>query len=56
MNARLISIFLVIIGMFFTGMGGLLDMAQTKSISKQHFWHDGIFMMLLAIFIILYNQ
>jgi len=55
-----LSIILVTIGILFTCIGGILDISETSSdmsekknsiISKEHFWNDGIFLVLLAIFI-----
>lgn len=52
---------LVCLGILFTAIGGFLDMSRRNRynrlcISKQHFWNDGLFLVLLAIFIILYNK
>lgn len=57
--ANIFCIFLV--GLFFaisimlTMAGGLLDYTNKENlgkISKQHLWNDGIYMMLLAIFLL----
>lgn len=56
MNIPLILVFL---GILFTMIGGMMDMTgQDKifeSISKQHFWNDGLCLILLAIFIKIKN-
>jgi hypothetical protein len=39
-----------------TGLGGALDMIENGSITKEHAWNDGLFMMLLAIFLALVIQ
>lgn len=51
-----ISIFLIIVGVIFTGIGGMLDMTGKDElkigrlrISKKHFWSDGEYLTLLAI-------
>lgn len=65
MNTRFLSLALAVLGMFFTAIGGFLDMSDRDDdkndknrlcISKQHFWNDGLFLILLAIFILLYNK
>jgi|LauGreDrversion4_2_1035121.scaffolds.fasta_scaffold05967_8 hypothetical protein len=60
------ELFLVFLACLFTSIGGILDILDnlynTKSqkerrfISKQHFWNDGIFLILLAIFISIYKN
>jgi hypothetical protein len=60
-----LELFLVILGCLFVGIGGILDILEgldssyTKRnflISKQHFWNDGLFIVLLAIFICIYKN
>jgi hypothetical protein len=60
-----LELFLVILGCLFVGIGGILDIldnSDNKSkknsfiLSKQHFWNDGIFLVLLAIFICIYKN
>lgn len=47
---------LVLIALVATGLGGALDMIENGSITKEHAWNDGLFMMLLAIFLALVIQ
>jgi cytochrome b561 len=53
--AHWIAILIAILAVIFTGMGGLLDSWKGSrfEITKQHAWNDGIFLMLLAIFIVI---
>ena len=40
-----------------TGVGGWSDlMGRSIQISKQHAWNDGLFMILVAIFLVLLSQ
>lgn len=45
--------FLVTLAIIQTGLGGLRDMFGISifNISSQHGWHDGIFLLLLAILV-----
>jgi len=47
---------LVLIALVATGLGGALDMIENGSITKEHAWNDGLFMILLAIFLALVIQ
>jgi len=62
-----LELFLVILGCLFVGVGGILDILEGSDssykpekrsflISKQHFWNDGLFIVLLAIFICIYKN
>jgi surface polysaccharide O-acyltransferase-like enzyme len=51
---RIIALILVLLGMVFTSMGGWKDMTLNKQITKQHYWNDGTYLTVLAIFILLY--
>ena len=66
-----LELFLVILGCLFVGIGGILDILEYNSdnldnsdkskkkrfiLSKQHFWNDGLFLVLLAIFICIYKN
>jgi hypothetical protein len=52
---RVIAIVLVILALLLTGIGGMLDAWRDGVfvISKQHAWHDGMFLTVLAIFLLL---
>ena len=47
---------LVLIALVATGLGGALDMIENGRLTKEHAWNDGLFMMLLAIFLALIIQ
>jgi len=47
---------LVLIALVATGLGGALDMIENGGLTKEHAWNDGLFMMLLAIFLALVIQ
>jgi hypothetical protein len=56
---RVVAILLMSIAVAFTAVGGLLDMMRVDSyghhyaaITRQHAWHDGMFLLLLAIFLV----
>jgi hypothetical protein len=60
---RSISIFLIIVGIIFTSIGGILDITKTEEItlgnihiSKKHFWTDGTYVTVLAIALLLLNK
>ena len=53
-----IAIFLIILGVIFTAIGGIMDMtgkSNISNISKSHFWHDGTYVTELAIALLLIN-
>jgi hypothetical protein len=51
---KLFAVVLIGIALLMTGLGGLLDMSQSKfQITKQHAWNDGIFLVLVAIALLL---
>jgi hypothetical protein len=40
-----------------TGLGGTLDMyAHEFRITRQHMWNDGVFMAVLAVFVLLWDM
>ena len=48
---KYLLIFLVVLAVLATGLGGLQDMLGGQwMISKEHLWHDGMFLMALATF------
>ena len=47
---------LVLVALVATGIGGALDMIENGGITKEHMWNDGLFIILLAIFIALVIQ
>jgi hypothetical protein len=53
--ARILAFLLVIIAILLTGFGGILDMFNpptTLRLTKEHAWNDGIFLVLVAIFLV----
>lgn len=55
---RELAIFLIILGVIFTGMGGVMDMTgkDELKISKKHFWNDGTYVTILAVALLLLNK
>lgn len=60
---RELSIFLIILGIILTSIGGVLDITQKEDInignihiSKKHFWTDGTYLTVLAIALLLLNM
>ena len=53
-TTRLLAMILVAIAVLLTGLGGFMDAWRDGSfqISKQHAWNDGVFLMLVAIFLV----
>ena len=52
---RTLAFLLVIIAILLTGFGGIVDMLNpplTVRLTKEHAWNDGIFLMLIAIFLV----
>ena len=53
----LIAITTFVLALLFTGLGGFSDMLGNNFIiSKQHAWNDGIFLILVAIFLLLVTK
>ena len=56
-NAKLISLILIIIGVIMTAVGGWMDMKESGwRISRQHMWNDGVYITVLGIFVLLYSR
>lgn len=58
-----LAIFLIIIGMIFTGIGGFMDMTGrdkvnilSLKISKQHLFSDGTYVTVLAIALLVLSK
>lgn len=52
---REFSIFLIVIGIIFTLIGGILDLSgkDDLKITKNHFWNDGTYVTILAVALLL---
>lgn len=55
---REFAIFLIVLGLIFTGIGGILDMTgkDDLKISKKHFWNDGTYVTVLAVALLLLDK
>lgn len=56
--ARALAFLFVALAVLMTGFGGVLDAWKggyppTFTLTKQHAWNDGIFLILLAIFLVI---
>jgi len=53
--AHWFAIFIAILAVILTGLGGAMDAwkGHNIKITKEHAWNDGIFLILLAIFVVL---
>ena len=50
---RLLAILAFVLALVSTGLGGYADMSgQPLLVTKQHAWNDGLFMMLVALFLL----
>jgi len=47
---------LVLFALVATGIGGAIDLVENGRLTKEHMWNDGLFIILLAIFIALVIQ
>ena len=56
-TSKLVAYGLVILAVFLTALGGALDSFRGAEkgivITKRHAWHDGMFLMLLALFLVI---
>lgn len=50
---RTLAVIALILSVIATGIGGLQDVVATRTISRQHAWHDGQYLVLLSIALIL---
>lgn len=52
---KTVAIILIIVATILTGLGGILDMCQSSafSLTKQHAWNDGLFLAIVAVFLLL---
>ena len=51
-----VAIVLLIIAAILTGIGGWLDLSGSEStlhLTKQHAWNDGLFLAIVAVFLLL---
>ena len=47
---------LILLALVATGLGGAIDLVENGRLTKEHLWNDGLFMILLAIFLALVIQ
>jgi hypothetical protein len=52
---RIAALILMTVAIVLTGLGGTLDMYSNREITKKHIWNDGVFMGILAVFILLWD-
>jgi hypothetical protein len=51
-----LAIVVIIVSLFLTGMGGVADMFGSSAslrFTKEHAWNDGVYLALVAIFLVL---
>jgi hypothetical protein len=55
---REFAIFLIILGIIFTSIAGIMDMLGKDNmvISKKHFWNDGTYVTILAVALLLLQK
>jgi len=54
---RIVAMLMIGIALFMTGVGGLLDIIKSNyTISKEHAWNDGMFLVLVAIAVLLLDM
>ena len=54
---QIAAIILMSVAIVLTGFGGILDMySNDLHITKKHIWNDGLFMGLLAIFVLIWDM
>jgi hypothetical protein len=56
-NYKKVIYFLLIMSLIMTMMGGYCDMTNTDKIwivSKEHFWNDGLYLLVLTVLIAIY--
>lgn len=53
---RIAALIVMTVAIVLTGLGGTLDMYSNRlHITKKHIWNDGLFMGILAVFILLWD-
>ena len=51
------ALILIVVALILTGFGGTIDMmSHDFRITKYHMWNDGLFMALLAVFVLLWDM
>lgn len=45
-----------IVSLIATGIGGTVDLLRTGTISREHAWNDGVYMVLVAIFLLMLSR
>ncbi len=54
---QIAALILMSVAIVLTGLGGTLDMySNAFHITKKHMWNDGLFMGLLAIFVLIWDM
>ncbi len=52
-STKLAAIFVMVIAVLMTGLGGSLDILKKGTITRKHAWNDGLFLAILAVFLLL---
>ncbi len=52
-STKLAAIFVMVIAILMTGLGGSLDILKKGTITRKHAWNDGLFLAILAVFLLL---
>jgi hypothetical protein len=54
---QIAALIVMAVAVILTGLGGTLDMyAHEFHITRQHMWNDGVFMAVLAVFVLLWDM
>lgn len=53
---RELAIVLFIVSIAATGIGGTMDLLRKRTISREHAWNDGIYLILAALFLLMLSR
>ena len=53
---RQLAIVLFIVSLIATGIGGTMDLLRTGTVSREHAWNDGIYLILAAVFLLMLSR
>lgn len=53
---RNLAIFVFVASLLMTGLGGSLDMIRTGQITRKHAWNDGLYLAIVAVFLLLLSR
>jgi hypothetical protein len=55
-SQRMLAALIVVVAVGLTALGGLLDVQETHTFTRDHLWHDGMFLLGLALVLLFFEK